>query len=253
MRHDAFSIELRFRRSVIQATEFYLDPDLGRDGLSCRCATKDTELTEEQTCAEGCASLLHLATRFSLRFALYTSFSSRSTLSALYRFLSPLLTLPPPVPLSPPRVHLRSPDTNGQSKLRHYEVPGAEVTPLWSHPPFWRCRHHPRERNSPWTFTERKGPPLLPPVTRTRQPAQKGTRNLLRRTNSALAINICANNVSQMKFNNGQTDYSRAHRPCIYVEHELQKLMSIRLIKYVEHFEINVRAIEARFIARKCE
>lgn len=72
-------------------------------------------------------------------------------------------------PLFTPRVHLRSPDTNGQSKLRHYEVPGAEVTLLWSHPPFWRCRHHPRERNSPWTFTERKGPPT--PVTeRTSRP-----------------------------------------------------------------------------------
>lgn len=45
-----------------------------------------------QTYAESCASLLQLAARFSLRFALYTSFSSRSTLSALYRFLSPLLT-----------------------------------------------------------------------------------------------------------------------------------------------------------------
>lgn len=81
-----------------------------------------------------------------------------------------------------PCAHLRSPDTNGQSKLRHYEVPGAEVTSLWSHPPFWRCRHHPQERNSPWTFHREKGTPYS--RNRTYQPAQKGTRNLLRRTNS---------------------------------------------------------------------
>lgn len=41
-----------------------------------RHTTKSAELTEEQTCTEGCASLHHLAARFSLRFALYTSFSS---------------------------------------------------------------------------------------------------------------------------------------------------------------------------------
>lgn len=171
-----FSVKFRFRRRRDSGSDFIsILPPCAR---IFRHATKDVKLTERQTHAEGCASLHHLAARFSLlRFALYTSFSSRSILSTPYRFLSPLLD-----PFQPPRVHLRSPDTNGQSKLRHYEVPGAEVTSLWSHPPFWRCRHHPRERNSPWTFTERKGPPT--PVNRMYQPAQKGTRNLLRRTNS---------------------------------------------------------------------
>lgn len=112
------------------------------------------------------------------------------------------------------RVHLRSPDTNGQSKLRHYEVPGAEVTLLWSHPPFWRCRHHPRERNSPWTFTERKGSPTSV-IERTSRP-REGHPELTSPNQLALAINICENNVNQMKFNNEQTDYSRARRPRIW-------------------------------------
>lgn len=62
-----------------------------KNGFISGASQRHGELTKGQTRAEGCASLLHLATRFSLRFALYTSFSPRSTLSAPYRFLSPLL------------------------------------------------------------------------------------------------------------------------------------------------------------------
>lgn len=79
---------------------------------------------------------------------------------------------------------------------------------------FGGCRHHPRERNSPWTFMERKGPPT-PVSERTSRP-REGHPELTSPNQLALAINICENNVSQMKFNNGQTDYSRAPRPRIW-------------------------------------
>jgi len=94
--------------------------------------------------AEGCASLLHLARAA----VLCASFSSRSTLSALYRFLSPAL------PSRPAFAHVRP----IQMAKVNFAITKYLARKSRCHPPFWRRRRHPRERNSPWTFMERKEP-----------------------------------------------------------------------------------------------
>lgn len=96
----------------------------------------------------------------SLRVFLFSRSTSLCLCAVPFSFpvrLSPLLHL-----VSPPRVHLRPSDTNGQSKLRHYEVPGAEVTPLYG------ATHHfgaaiPHVGETPLGFSRRERDPLLPP------------------------------------------------------------------------------------------
>lgn len=85
-----FSAEFRFRRSFcVQKLTLSRPRPQRADCQACHEGRRVSERTNR--CAEGCASLHHLAAWFSLRFALYTSFSSRSALSAPCRFLSPLL------------------------------------------------------------------------------------------------------------------------------------------------------------------
>lgn len=131
-------------------------------------ATKDREInirrhthTQRESIAEGCASLLYLA-------AVLSPLSTCLSLLSFYVSLSVCRTIffpgapPPGSSSSLPRVHLRPSDTNGQSKLRHYEVPGAEVTPLYG------ATHHfgaaiPHVGETPLGFSRRERDPLLPP------------------------------------------------------------------------------------------
>jgi len=63
-------------------------------------------------------------------------------------------------PSRPARSPTRSPDTNGQSKLRHYEVPGAEVTPRYGATHHFGAAATIHGRETP---LERKGPLLRVP------------------------------------------------------------------------------------------
>lgn len=107
-----------------------------------------------------------------------------SLLSLAFHFLSlspPVLSLNPFSPVFVPTstnlslsLSLFRLDTNGQSKLRHYEVPCTEVTSP-RRPPFWPDQRHPPERNPHLeSLREKRGqlpPPSLPPTTAANYPA----------------------------------------------------------------------------------
>lgn len=88
----------------------------------------------------------------------------------------------------PARSPTRSSDTNGQSKLRHYEVPGAEVTPRYGATHHFGAAATIHGRETP---LERKGPLLRVPGHSRSRGAPEG--NLFYQPNS-LAINFYENN-----------------------------------------------------------
>lgn len=120
-----------------------------------------SEAEEDSTCSVHPPFLPFL----SLSLPRFIVFLPRTpSLSLVHLFLS--LSQPRVVPSSrqPSSVSLVLLDTNGQSKLRHYEVPCTEVTPLQS--------HHFGSTNTAATLgrslhleSGERGPPLPPPPT----------------------------------------------------------------------------------------
>lgn len=103
----------------------------------------------------------------SLRFAPYVF------LVSLHSVCSVLFSFPDALPSRPARSPTRSPDTNGQSKLRHYEVPGAEVTPRYGATHHFGAAATIHERETPLGLSRRERDPYS--VYPGAQPAQKGT------------------------------------------------------------------------------
>lgn len=162
MRRMVFSAELRFAVGHKNDSTLILISARSSSGVPQRMQ----ELTEGQSLMPKVARHCFISRLVSLSASLSIRLSHLAPLCLLctvfFLRCSPCLT---------PRVHLRSPDTNGQSKLRHYEVPGAEVTPLWSHPPFWWLPPPSTGEKLPLDFHREKGTPY--PCNRTHQPAQR--------------------------------------------------------------------------------
>lgn len=123
-----------------------------------------SEAEEDSTCSVHPPFLPFLS--LSLSLALLSSSPALHLFLSFSRSVFLSLSQPRVVPSSrqPSSVSLVLLDTNGQSKLRHYEVPCTEVTPLQS--------HHFGSTNTAATLgrslhleSGERGPPLPPPPT----------------------------------------------------------------------------------------
>lgn len=147
------------------------------DSVNLCYITKDVKLREGPTqLVPKVARHCFISRRFSLRLAPYVFLASLHSVCSV-----PPFSFPDALPSLVPRVHLRPSDTNGQSKLRHYEVPGAEVTPRYGATHHFGIAATIHGRETPLGLSRRERDPYS--VCPNAQPAQKGTgRELIRPT-----------------------------------------------------------------------